>query len=478
VPRDPCSPGRSIFPPPASRPRGCRSTRPGGGAWPHRSVDVTAARWPVGCFSSPLLCPGPRPGRTWPVGCFSSPLLCPGPRPGRTWPAGCLFSLPLCPGPRPGRTRPRRLPHLASTVPVVAVTPAVRRPQTGRCGVLTRIPVGAAAVAGPGRSHSPAELAGPDPTTRHGDEAAASCSCRFPVPFGVSRALTVTSCNVLRCCTHLEGQLSMPQLSIVALPSPSLFQLELAHFSRWKRCARIPRLFEPKVFGFRLRSIPQAGLGSFHLWIRVSSLCLEPHIPTVYLSSLPASIFSAATVAFMSANSTLSFADILAAESVYGIPSTDVEIPVSAFGTAYSGGLLANIHRRAPVPRFSVSEHSSGRAHQFLLAVSCLVSACWDRIFRSFTTRHCQRHTFGHHSRYLGRQTCSPVRRYSCRRLNRNTICWPPTMKSKQRLPPLAQFSSNSVQGPRRGSCAPPRPRRTCWRKTPPRGRRAPALSR
>jgi hypothetical protein len=106
----------------------------------------------------------------------------------------------------------------------VAVTPAVRRPQTGRCGVLTRIPVGAAAVAGPGRFHSPAELAGPDPTTRHGDEAAASCSCRFPVPFGVSRALTVTSCNVLRCCTRLEVQLAMPQLSIVALPSPSLFQ--------------------------------------------------------------------------------------------------------------------------------------------------------------------------------------------------------------------------------------------------------------
>jgi hypothetical protein len=37
--------------------------------------------------------------------------------------------------------------------------------------------------------------------------------------------------------------------------------------------------------GFRLRSIPQAGLGSFHLWIRVSSPRLEPHIPTVYLSS-------------------------------------------------------------------------------------------------------------------------------------------------------------------------------------------------
>ncbi len=64
-------------------------------------------------------------------------------------------------------------------------------------------------------------------------------------------------------------------------------------FPRWKRCARIPRMFEPKVFGFRLRSIPQAGLDSFHLWIRVSSPRLEPHIPTVYLSSLPASIFSA-----------------------------------------------------------------------------------------------------------------------------------------------------------------------------------------
>ena len=186
-------------------------------------------------------------------------------------PVGRSSTTPLCPGPPPGRTRPSRPLHLASTVPgpaagsnsaqsaspprrhcvrargragpgsgrtlhrpaggprpapatVVAVTPAVRRLQTGRCGVLTRIPVGAAAVAGPGRLHSPAELAGPDPTTRHGDEAAASCSCRFPVPFGVSRALTVTSCNVLRCCTHLEGHLAMPQLSIVALPSPSLFQ--------------------------------------------------------------------------------------------------------------------------------------------------------------------------------------------------------------------------------------------------------------
>jgi hypothetical protein len=50
------------------------------------------------------------------------------------------------------------------------------------------------------------------------------------------------------------------------------------------------RLFSARIVtssssGFRLRSIPQAGLGSFHLWIRVSSPRLEPHIPTVYLSS-------------------------------------------------------------------------------------------------------------------------------------------------------------------------------------------------
>jgi hypothetical protein len=57
------------------------------------------------------------------------------------------------------------------------------RSQTGRCGVLTRIPVGTAAAAGLGRLHSSAELAGPDSTTRHGDEAAASSSCRLPAPF-------------------------------------------------------------------------------------------------------------------------------------------------------------------------------------------------------------------------------------------------------------------------------------------------------
>ena len=274
MPRGPCSPETASLLPAGQRPRGCRSTRPGGGAWPHRSVDVTAARRPAGP-------PAASPRHYWarargraelgPVGRSSMTPLCPGPPPGRTRPSRPPHLASTVPGPAAGRTRPSRPLHLASTVPgpaagsnsaqsaspprlhcvrargragpgsgrtphrpaggprpapatVVAVTPAVRRLQTGRCGVLTRIPVGAAAVAGLGRFHSPAELAGPDPTTRHGDEAAASCSCRFPVPFGVSRALTVTSCNVLRCCTHLEGHLAMPQLSIVALPSPSFFQ--------------------------------------------------------------------------------------------------------------------------------------------------------------------------------------------------------------------------------------------------------------
>jgi hypothetical protein len=92
---------------------------------------------------------------------------------GRAGPGSCLTPHRPAGGPRP------------DSATAVAVTPADGRPQTGRRGVLTRIPVGAAAVAGPGRLHSSAGLAGPVPTTRHGDEAAASCSCRFPVPFGV-----------------------------------------------------------------------------------------------------------------------------------------------------------------------------------------------------------------------------------------------------------------------------------------------------
>ena len=92
-------------------------------------------------------------------------------------------------GPGSGRAphRPAGGPRPASTT-VVAAIPVIGRLQTGRCGVLTRIPVGAAATAGPGRPHSSTELAVPVRTTRHGDEAAASSSCRFPVPFGVSRA--------------------------------------------------------------------------------------------------------------------------------------------------------------------------------------------------------------------------------------------------------------------------------------------------
>jgi hypothetical protein len=49
----------------------------------------------------------------------------------------------------------------------VAISPVGGRSQTGRCGVLTRIPVGAAAVAGPGQLYSAAILAGPGPTHCH-----------------------------------------------------------------------------------------------------------------------------------------------------------------------------------------------------------------------------------------------------------------------------------------------------------------------
>ena len=146
MPRGPCSPETASLLPAGQRPRGCRSTRPGGGAWPHRSVDVTAARRPAGCLSSSLLCPGLRPGRAR----ASRPLLhdstVPGPAAGpnpaqpaspprlhcarargrsnsaqsaapprlhcarargrvELGPVGLSTPPPLCPGPRPGRTR-------------------------------------------------------------------------------------------------------------------------------------------------------------------------------------------------------------------------------------------------------------------------------------------------------------------------------------------------------------------------------------
>jgi hypothetical protein len=164
---------------------------------------------------------------------------------------GCSSSLPPCPGPRPGRTRPCRLllRVLASTVPgpaagtdparavhhtgrwadpgrppstVVAVSPAVRRSQSGRCGVLTRILVGAAAAAGPGRPGPLAELAGPDQTTRHGDEAAASSSCRLPVPLQVLQGCTAAPCNVTP-CTLVEAALRTCRTFLRVLPSPSIF---------------------------------------------------------------------------------------------------------------------------------------------------------------------------------------------------------------------------------------------------------------
>jgi hypothetical protein len=64
----------------------------------------------------------------------------------------------------------------------MAISPVGGRSQTGRCGVLTRIPAGAAATAGPGRLHATRTFRARTP--RHGDgAAAASSSCRLPAPF-------------------------------------------------------------------------------------------------------------------------------------------------------------------------------------------------------------------------------------------------------------------------------------------------------
>ena len=197
MPRGPCSPETASLLPAGQRPRGCRSTRPGGGAWPHRSVDVTAARRPAGppAASPRHYCARAR-GRAelGPVGRSSTTPLCPGPPPGRTRPSRPLHLAPTVPGlaadpnsaqsaspprshcarahgrdgPGSGRTPPRPAggPRPGDTSDGAA-TPADGRTQIGRCGVLTRIPVGAAAAAGPGRFYAAAALAGLDPTHRH-----------------------------------------------------------------------------------------------------------------------------------------------------------------------------------------------------------------------------------------------------------------------------------------------------------------------
>jgi len=217
----------------ARRPRGPRGCHPGGGARPGAAGPLFAGTVnlpPAGQSAArlPLYSTGRRRVASPVRGCHCRTLarrllllasIVPWPAAGPNLARRLLLLASTVPRPAAGPNLARRLPLLASTVPgpaagpnsaqaaapprlhcaracgrarpgsgrtphrlaggprpapatVVAVTPAVRRPQTGRCGVLTRIPVGAAAVAGPGRSHSPAELAGPDPTTRHGDEAA------------------------------------------------------------------------------------------------------------------------------------------------------------------------------------------------------------------------------------------------------------------------------------------------------------------
>ena len=81
----------------------------------------------------------------------------------------------------------------SALVTIVSVRPASGRQQTGRCGVLTRIRVGAAASAGPGRRHVTRTQRAR--TTRHGDEAAASSSCRLPVPLNLKVLQGCTRCT-------------------------------------------------------------------------------------------------------------------------------------------------------------------------------------------------------------------------------------------------------------------------------------------
>jgi hypothetical protein len=142
---------------PPGRPRGTCSFCPDGGARPRQSEDVAHCSLTNWLIHSVHAMPGPAAGPD---------------------PARAVQWRPL--------HQPTGRPRPASTI-TVPVSPDNGRQRTGRYhdGVLTWIPVGAAATAGPGRLHSTSELAGPVRTTRHGDEAAASAGCptTMPIPF-------------------------------------------------------------------------------------------------------------------------------------------------------------------------------------------------------------------------------------------------------------------------------------------------------
>ena len=154
--------------------------------------------------------------------------------------------------------------------------------------------------------------------------------------------------------------------------------------------------WDQKVFGFRLRSIPQAELGSFHLWIRVSSPCLGPHIPAVFSQIL--------TVA--SPNFLVGF------------------VAPQFFSTRFR----------------SIPQAELGSFHLWIPVSSpCVGTAYSDRLFSSLPASNYQL------SLLLPCPPYQPSRLPIFLRRNLRTPCPQPTPKFKPRLFPLAQLSRRTV---------------------------------
>ncbi len=148
------------------------------------------------------------------------------------------------------------------------------------------------------------------------------------------------------------------------LPSPSLFQWIFVNFPRWKYCTHLSQFLRSKSFQFSVLgappgtacTLPTCGLclaaacwdrifcpSTFGAspWRSLYSVGVCPLVGFVLLSFVGIAYRSATTV-IMAANTAASFADILAAELDYVIPTNhvtndkDVQATLASFGAVFN----------------------------------------------------------------------------------------------------------------------------------------------
>jgi hypothetical protein len=131
------------------------------------------------------------------------------------------------PGPGPIASQWGRLPPDPRAAGAVSLDVGDRQP--GRCGVLTRILVGAARDRRSRRRARASATTGPGETTRHGDEAVAPARAGFPSPLKFRGFVTVTPYNGHTWCTLLEDHFVMREFSTVAFALSVAFPALLLH---------------------------------------------------------------------------------------------------------------------------------------------------------------------------------------------------------------------------------------------------------